>query len=68
MGMYDEAKRLNGACALPLLLLWCLGVDAVVDKLLEKEPNNLQARSLGMLIDKKMTRGALYMSLLTYKG
>ena len=27
------------------------------DKLLEKEPGNLQARSLGELIDQKLTRG-----------
>lgn len=32
-------------------------VCGCADKLLEKEPNNLQARSLGELIDQKLTRG-----------
>ncbi len=59
MGNYDEAKSFNcegpSLCAFPSLGTNKWGTTTA--RLLEKEQTNLQAQSLGILIDKAVKRG-----------
>jgi Fis1 C-terminal tetratricopeptide repeat len=60
MGNYDEAKSFN--CERPIfcVLVPSLGTDKpgpITARLLEREPTNLQAQSLNLLIDQAVKRG-----------
>ena len=56
MGDFDDARKFNSTDGFQLFRAWPLIL--LLDLLLEKEPSNLQAQSLGTLIEKGSARGS----------
>ena len=61
MGNYEEARKFNSQAFL-YSVVWLSKADTIITLcsglLIEKEPGNLQAHSLGTLIDKGLAKGA----------
>lgn len=58
LGNYEEARKFNGAYLIFFQSnIYTLTFVSQLALLLDKEPGNLQAQSLGAIIDKAATRG-----------